>query len=48
MFDSSLILDFIGDLVRSVTPLVFVVVLVRLGFKMLVNAASGKKDLFSD
>lgn len=41
-------MSFFSDLVRSVTPLVFVVVLIRIGFKALVNAATGKKDLFAD
>lgn len=48
MFDSSLFISFFTDLVRDVTPLVFIVVLVRLGFKAIVNACTGKKDLFSD
>lgn len=48
MFDPSVFVDFFSDLVRSAVPLVFLVVLIRVGFKVLVNAATGKKDLFAD
>lgn len=46
LFDTSVFIDWFIDFIGVIAPLAFVVTLVRLGFKMIINAVSGRSDLF--
>lgn len=46
MIETSVILDYFGQIVSTVAPIAFVVVLVRVGFKALMNVVSGSSDLW--
>lgn len=48
MFDISIATSLLSDIVGAAAPIAFLMVFIRIGFKALVNAAMGKKDLFSD
>lgn len=46
MISYSVILDYFEQLMATVAPIAFIVVLVRIGYKALINVVSGSSDLW--
>lgn len=47
MFNISIFVDWFTDLMTTVAPLAFIVVLTRLAYKALINVVTGGRDLWS-